>query len=84
VFDMSKYKSLFESTDKDDTIKQALNFADDGPTVARKKAFRFMFFLSDNNDFDREEIIQMCVEFYAIARNVAEGVYKTVEKAGDI
>ena len=53
MFDMSKYKSLFESTDKDDTIKQALNFADDGPTVARKKAFRFMFFLSDNNDFSR-------------------------------
>ena len=79
---MKRYKSLFES--KEDIIKKALNFADDGPTMARKKAFRFMFFLSDNNDFDREEIIQMAVEFYAIARNVVEGIYKNVEKAGDI
>jgi len=81
---MAKYKSLFESTDREDTIKQALNFADDGPTMARKKAFRFVFFLSDNDEFDREEIIQMVVEFYTLTRNVAEGIYKNVEKAGDV
>ena len=81
---MAKYKSLFESTDREDTIKQALNFADDGPTMARKKAFRFVFFLSDNDEFDRGEIIQMVVEFYTLTRNVAEGIYKNVEKAGDV
>ena len=81
---MAKYRSLFESTDREDTIKQALNFADDGPTMARKKAFRFVFFLSDNDEFDREEIIQMVVEFYTLTRNVAEGIYKNVEKAGDV
>ena len=81
---MAKYKSLFESSSKEDSIKQALNFADDGPTMARKKAFRFIFFLFDNDDFDKEELCEMAVEFYSLTRNIVEGIYRNVEHAGDV
>jgi hypothetical protein len=71
---MKRYKQLFEKS-QEDIIKQALSFADSEPFPVNKKAFRFMMYLYDEN-FDKEEIMQLAMDFYKIHRGKIEGLFK--------
>jgi hypothetical protein len=67
------------SSNREQIINDALNFADEGPYSIRKKVRRFMIFLHDSDEeFTKDEIEEKAIELYGINRIAAEGSYKNV------